>query len=166
MQILIDKNLSHRIKKIFPASIHVSDLKMDKADDIEIWNMGKRESYCILTKDKDFLNYTAKYGPPPKIIFIKCGNVSTNEIINTLEIKIIDMGSGKSYLTFAMYDHFKNTLGNNVTVSGIELREELSELSNRIAAQCDFEKLSFITGTIENYNSENENYDFESRSKF
>lgn len=93
MQILIDKNLSHRIKIIFPDSLHVSDLKMDKADDIEIWNKGKHENYCILTKDKDFLNYTVKYGPPPKIIFIKCGNVSTREIIDTLELKIIDITS-------------------------------------------------------------------------
>ncbi|HMS64115.1 MAG TPA: SAM-dependent methyltransferase [Ignavibacteria bacterium] len=75
------------------------------------------------------------------------------------KIKIIDMGSGKSYLTFAMYGYFKNKLNKNIQIRGIEQRNELTELSNRIAGQCEFEKLNFITGNIESLNTENEEYD-------
>lgn len=75
------------------------------------------------------------------------------------EIRIIDMGSGKSYLTFAMYDYFKNTLHKNVTVTGIEQRKELTDLSNRIAGMCEFEKLNFLTGNIESLIDKNEKCD-------
>lgn len=68
------------------------------------------------------------------------------------EIKITDMGSGKSYLTFALYDHFKNKLNKKVNVRGIEQRQELSDLSNEIAMKCGLNEnngLEFLTGSIE-----------------
>ncbi|MBC7450197.1 MAG: methyltransferase, partial [Cytophagales bacterium] len=36
------------------------------------------------------------------------------------EINIVDMGSGKGYLTFALYDYLKNDQSLNVQVTGIE----------------------------------------------
>jgi len=74
---------------------------------------------------------------------------------NKDEIKIIDMGSGKSYLTFAMYDYFKNTLNKNVFITGIEQKEELSALSNIVTHECEFKNLKFINGSIENFCDEN-----------
>ncbi|MEO8209677.1 MAG: SAM-dependent methyltransferase [bacterium] len=70
------------------------------------------------------------------------------------EIKIIDMGSGKSYITFAIYDYFSNQLGKKVIMKGIEQREELVELCNRISRDCDFSGLKFEFGTIESANEE------------
>jgi hypothetical protein len=70
------------------------------------------------------------------------------------DISIIDFGSGKSYLTFAIYDYFRNKLDKNVTVTGIELRNELVELSNKIAEDCGFEGLTFTSGTITSYPAE------------
>lgn len=64
------------------------------------------------------------------------------------EIVITDMGSGKSYLTFALYDHFKNSLNKKVTVRGIEQKQELAELSNSISMKCGFDGLEFLTGSI------------------
>ena len=40
-------------------------------------------------------------------------------------INVVDMGSGKGYLTFALYDYLSNTLKLQATVSGIEMREDL-----------------------------------------
>ncbi|HAY34264.1 MAG TPA: SAM-dependent methyltransferase [Bacteroidetes bacterium] len=72
----------------------------------------------------------------------------SSEISKNETVSITDMGSGKSYLTFAMYDHFKNVLEKNVTVKGIEQNRELTELSNRFAAKCGFTGLEFINGNI------------------
>lgn len=69
-------------------------------------------------------------------------------------ITITDMGSGKSYLTFAVYDHFKNALHKNVKMKGIEQREELIKLSNMIANECGFADLKFEAGTIDNLKEE------------
>ena len=65
------------------------------------------------------------------------------------EIKIFDMGSGKSYMTFALYDYFTKITGKKITVTGIELRDELVNLSNRIADECGYTGLKFVKGSIE-----------------
>jgi len=67
------------------------------------------------------------------------------------EINIVDMGSGKGYLTFALYDYLHNKLGLHVKIVGIDLREELIELCNKASRQCGFENLRFECKSIEAY---------------
>jgi hypothetical protein len=62
---------------------------------------------------------------------------------------IADMGSGKGYLTFALYDFLVNNLKLSPEITGVELRKELVESSNRIAEQAGFSHLKFQEGTIE-----------------
>jgi len=61
---------------------------------------------------------------------------------------IADMGSGKGYLTFALYDYITNTLHKNVKMTGIELRPDLVDTCNNIAKKSRFDNLNFIQGTI------------------
>ncbi len=65
--------------------------------------------------------------------------------------KIYDMGAGKGYLTFALYDYLTQNLKLNVQITGIEYREDLVKASNQIAQQAGFEHLHFGQGTIEEY---------------
>ncbi len=67
---------------------------------------------------------------------------------------IVDMGSGKGYLTFALYDYLTNTLGMNVTVTGIELRQNLVDFCNDLATKAGFKKLNFIAQDINDYQPE------------
>ncbi len=67
------------------------------------------------------------------------------------QIHVVDMGSGKGYLTFALYNFLKNKLNLDITVTGIELRPELVEYCNTTAAQCGFRDLSFLCKPIEEY---------------
>ncbi|SMO84134.1 class I SAM-dependent methyltransferase [Solitalea koreensis] len=69
-------------------------------------------------------------------------------------IQVLDMGSGKGYLTFALYDYLVNKLGLKATVTGIELREELVTLCNNIAQKCGFKDLHFVSERIENVKTE------------
>ena len=62
---------------------------------------------------------------------------------------IVDMGSGKGYLTFALYDYLSNNLKLNLKMTGVEYREDLVNTCNAIAAKAGFEKLNFVKGTIE-----------------
>lgn len=64
-------------------------------------------------------------------------------------INIVDMGSGKGYLTFALYDYLKNKRGLDVRVKGIELRKELVDQCNALAASCRFENLAFVSEAID-----------------
>lgn len=67
---------------------------------------------------------------------------------------IVDMGSGKGYLTFALYDYLTNNLGMKVTVTGIELRQNLVDFCNNLARKAGFTKLNFIAQDINDYQPE------------
>jgi len=68
--------------------------------------------------------------------------------------KVVDMGSGKGYLSFALYDYLTNVLHTEATLTGIEFRKDMVDLCNKIAQKAGFTGLDFVEGTIEQYNSE------------
>ncbi len=70
-------------------------------------------------------------------------------------INFADMGSGKGYLTFALYDYLTNKKNLKVTASGIEFRNDLVSMCNKIAEQTGFTNLKFKKGTIESEHIEN-----------
>ncbi|MBE7688206.1 class I SAM-dependent methyltransferase [Tenacibaculum finnmarkense] len=68
-------------------------------------------------------------------------------------INIVDMGSGKGYLTFALYDYLVNQKKYSATVTGIELRKELVDYCNDVAEKSAFTKLSFVAQPIQEYDN-------------
>jgi SAM-dependent methyltransferase len=63
----------------------------------------------------------------------------------TPALRVVDMGSGKGYLTFALAEVFRH----RATVRGVEARPELVDLCNRVAREAGFApQLSFTAGTI------------------
>ena len=64
-------------------------------------------------------------------------------------LSVVDMGSGKGYLTFALYDYLKKNTSGNIRLTGVEFRPDLVEKCNSIASDAGFEGLNFIEGTIE-----------------
>jgi tRNA1(Val) A37 N6-methylase TrmN6 len=66
-------------------------------------------------------------------------------------LKVFDMGAGKGYLTFALYDYLTNVLSIEAQVTGIEYRKDLVTLCNSIAKSANFKGLSFSEGSIENF---------------
>lgn len=69
------------------------------------------------------------------------------------QVQIVDMGSGKGYLTFALYDYLTGTLGLKATLTGIELRKELVEFCNQVAADVGFDGLNFVASDIHDYDN-------------
>jgi len=61
---------------------------------------------------------------------------------------ISDMGSGKGYLTFALYDYLTNVLKLTPAMTGVEFREDLVTTCNNIALKAGFGGLKFQKGTI------------------
>ncbi len=90
-KLLFDQNLSHRIVKklehLFPESSHVRLLELDKSDDLTVWKYTKNNNFHIVSKDNDFNNINTLYGYPPKIIWIRAGNMTTQVIIDLLQKK-------------------------------------------------------------------------------
>ncbi len=63
-------------------------------------------------------------------------------------VRIADMGSGKGYLTFALFDYLVNTAKIKVEMTGVEMRNDLVIKCNSIAETVGFTGLSFIEGSI------------------
>ncbi|SFU45154.1 Methyltransferase domain-containing protein [Pustulibacterium marinum] len=64
-------------------------------------------------------------------------------------LTVADMGSGKGYLTFAMYDYLNQHEEYTPEVVGVEFREGLVATCNAIAKKSNFEQLQFVQGMIE-----------------
>jgi predicted nuclease of predicted toxin-antitoxin system len=88
MKFLFDQNISHRILDILPdlfkESTSVKREGLINAPDKSIWEFAKRENLVIVTQDSDFNDLTALNGFPPKIIWIRSGNLKTDEIADLL----------------------------------------------------------------------------------
>lgn len=67
---------------------------------------------------------------------------------------VADMGSGKGYLTFALYDYMCNSLGMTPNITGIELRQPLVDTCNQTAGESGFNGLSFTAKDISRYTPE------------
>lgn len=86
-----------------------------------------------------------------KFVEVLASLVEKSALRDKSTLRIVDMGSGKGYLTFAAYDHFKNTRGIDVSITGVDTKFQLVELSNEIAKACAFDSLLFVEGTIAEY---------------
>lgn len=64
------------------------------------------------------------------------------------QFHVVDMGSGKGYLTFALYDYLIQHSKTDVQMTGVEYREDLVTICNNIADKSDFKNLKFIKGSI------------------
>ncbi len=69
-------------------------------------------------------------------------------------ITVADMGSGKGYLTFALYDYLVNTLKCKADVTGVEIRHDMVELCNKFATESGFDGLHFAESAIDSYNAD------------
>lgn len=84
MTLLFDQNLSHRLiaalQDLFPGALHVRLLGMAEADDLAIWNYAKTHNLVIVTQDSDYADWNKLRGAPPKIVWLRCGNASVDQI--------------------------------------------------------------------------------------
>jgi len=88
MRFLFDQNISHRILKLIPEeftdSTSVKNEGLINAPDLEIWEFAKTNNYIIVTQDSDFNEWNSLYGFPPKIVWIRTGNLKTQSIVEVL----------------------------------------------------------------------------------
>ncbi len=84
MKLLFDQNISFRItkklKNYFSDCLHVSDCGLSDCEDQVIWKYAKDNDFVIVTFDSDFYDISMINGYPPKMIWIRTGNLTTNEI--------------------------------------------------------------------------------------
>ena len=77
--------------------------------------------------------------------------IAVSELSKRKVVRLVDFGSGKGYLTFAMHDYLRNSLGIQADVTGVELRDELVCFCNEAATRLNCEGLDFRQGTLDSY---------------
>lgn len=87
MKLLLDQNISYRVVRLlsghFASVTHVKHENLTDASD-SIRNHALVNGYTIVTFDDDFVAYNPLYGPPPKIIWIRKGNLSNEALAKLL----------------------------------------------------------------------------------
>ena len=115
--------------------------KISAADKIYLRELGiTTADFQVKTSMQD------KYRQINKYIEIIDGIVKNADLETSFNV--VDMGAGKGYLTFALYDYLYNVLKKTPTVVGVELRKELADECNRIALLSSYSNLKFVEGTI------------------
>jgi len=70
-------------------------------------------------------------------------------------LNIVDFGCGKAYLSFALYHYLTNIKKMPVSICGLDLKSEVIEFCNTLAAECNFTNLNFKIGDIGNFEFKN-----------
>ena len=110
VRLLFDQNLSHRLRSIlereFPACAHVRDFGLERADDETVWSLARQAGYMIVSKDEDFHQRSFLHGHPPKVVWLRVGNCSTDEVAEVLrrhaaELLAFDADPDASFLVLS-----------------------------------------------------------------
>lgn len=92
VKLLFDQNLSPRlvasVSDRFPGSAHVRTLGLASSDDAEVWRAAAAGGYTIATKDADFHQMSFLYGHPPKVVWLRLGNCTTQQIEAVLRARV------------------------------------------------------------------------------
>lgn len=79
-QIFIDENLPETLAHVFgPKAVHVTAIG-SRMSDRELWEYGRGHDGIIVTKDADFFDRLALEGSPPKVVWIRTGNLRRLEL--------------------------------------------------------------------------------------
>ena len=93
MTLLFDQNISPQIVKqleeIFPGVKQVRHLGLENASDLEIFEYAKSNGYAVVTFDSDFVDLNVLKGFPPKIIWLRTGNLTTKSIAELINKNVV-----------------------------------------------------------------------------
>ncbi|MDO8331730.1 MAG: SAM-dependent methyltransferase [Fluviicoccus sp.] len=68
-------------------------------------------------------------------------------------VRVLDFGSGKGYLTFAVHDWLTRAQGRAAHVTGVELRDPLVKLCMQAVERSQLQGLDFFTGDVRSFDT-------------
>ena len=84
MKLLFDENLSprltERLSDLFAGSANVLGLEPRPVSDARIWEHARQQGFIIISKDNDFEQLAILRGHPPKVIWLRGGNATSEEV--------------------------------------------------------------------------------------
>ncbi len=122
-----------------------------------------REKHRFLALDRAFLTElgvtTAQHELVPamarkwkqinKFIEVLAHALEASALNAARRIDVVDFGSGKGYLTFAMHDYLRHTLRLPAEVTGVEIRQDMVELCSAAVRRLALDGLRFEQGDVQ-----------------
>lgn len=71
-------------------ALALRDIGLKDAEDIEIFEAAKLQGAIVMTKDQDFVDLVDRYGSPPQVIWLTCGNTSNLRLREILTATLPD----------------------------------------------------------------------------
>jgi predicted nuclease of predicted toxin-antitoxin system len=82
--LLIDENLPASLVDVLPLDCsHATELGAQPTD-LQLWSHARDQDWTILTRDTDFFDRLMLEGPPPKVIWVRLGNIRRKNLENLL----------------------------------------------------------------------------------
>jgi predicted nuclease of predicted toxin-antitoxin system len=93
--IWIDAHLSPAISTWITSTFCISalalrDVGLRDAEDTEIFEAAKSQGIIFMTKDSDFVDLVNRFGQPPQIILLTCGNTSNDRLKQILQSNLLE----------------------------------------------------------------------------
>lgn len=95
-----------------------------------------------------------KYRQIAKFIEIVNHSIKAGALKSKSAVSVLDVGSGKGYLTFALYDYLSGKWPDAANVTGVDTKGDVVNLCNKVARNVNFERLEFKHTNIENFTSQ------------
>ena len=95
-------------------------------------------------------NMYRKYRQVCRFVELFIERIERTQAVKQKRVKVLDIGSGKGYLTFAMYDQLAQA-GLNPKIDGVDTRTEMVDLCNEAAQTSGFENLAFHNMKAEDF---------------
>jgi SAM-dependent methyltransferase len=106
----------------------------------------------VTTRDHQVVPAMArKWKQINKFVEVFAHALERSRLAGAKTLHVIDFGSGKGYLTFALHDWLRNTLHVDAQVTGVELRPDMVKLCNDAIARLKLDGLRIEEGDVRHY---------------
>ncbi len=139
----------------------------DNIDSQKVLSHNKEKNYIL--KDGEYVDWLYKLGVMDKKgVVLSHKQKKFRQINKFLEMLkdiedyipdnsiIVDMGCGKSYLTFGIYHYFNVIKNKNVEIRGYDLKKDVVENCNKRSEDFGFDRLTFYCDDIANIENKDE----------
>ncbi|TBO27916.1 SAM-dependent methyltransferase [Aquabacterium lacunae] len=124
-----------------------------------------REKHRLIGLDRPFLRelgvtdargqlvpaMSRKYKQINKFIEVLAAAIDRSPLAQAQALNVVDFGSGKGYLTFAVHDWLRHNRGVAAQVTGVELRDELVQLCQGVIDRLGLQGMGYEQGDVRQY---------------
>ena len=72
--------MARRLLDLYPEVVHVIDLRLEAAEDGEIWSFARDHGWTICSKDTDFVQRSLAQGHPPRVVWVRLANCTSDAV--------------------------------------------------------------------------------------